>query len=84
VDVRTRVDSRVGARKSPIGLLPEEGDLDLKGMDISSEDMKELMKVDSMEFRAGIPDIEQYFAKFGNRVPERLKKQLKEFIERLG
>ncbi len=79
-----RVDNRVDARKSPIGLLPEEGDLDLKGMDISSEDMKELMKVDSMEFRAGIPDIEQYFAKFGNRLPERLKKQLKEFIERLG
>lgn len=79
-----RVDNRIDARKSPIGLLPKEGDLDLSGLDISSENMKELMKVDSMEFRAEIPDIEQYFAKFGNRVPERLKKQLKDFIERLG
>ncbi|MEF9426734.1 MAG: phosphoenolpyruvate carboxykinase (GTP), partial [Candidatus Mariimomonas ferrooxydans] len=79
-----RIDNRIDARKSPIGLLPEEEDLDIKGMDISSEDMKELMKVDSIEFRAEIPDIEQYFAKFGNRMPERLKKQLKDFIERLG
>ncbi|MEF9438296.1 MAG: phosphoenolpyruvate carboxykinase domain-containing protein [Candidatus Mariimomonas ferrooxydans] len=58
--------------------------MEFLGMDISSEDMKELMKVDSIEFRAEIPDIEQYFSKFGNRVPERLKKQLEEFVKRLG
>jgi phosphoenolpyruvate carboxykinase (GTP) len=45
--------------------------------------MEELMKVDSKEWRAEIPDIEQHFAMFGNRLPERLKRQLKEFIKRL-
>jgi phosphoenolpyruvate carboxykinase (GTP) len=63
--------------------LPIEGDLDLEGINISPEDMKELMKVDSKEWRAEIPDIEQHFATFGNRLPERLRKQLKEFITRL-
>lgn len=79
-----RIDSRVDARETPVGLLPIEGDLDLKGINIPPEDLKELMKVDSKEWRAEIPDIEQHFAMFGNRLPERLKKQLKEFIARLG
>jgi phosphoenolpyruvate carboxykinase (GTP) len=78
-----RVDGKVDAQKSPIGLLPIEGDLDLEGINISPEDMKELMKVDSKEWRAEIPDIEQHFAAFGNRLPARLRRQLKEFITRL-
>ena len=42
------------------------------------------MKVDFKEWKAEIPDIEKHFAVFGNRLPERLKKQLKELAERLG
>ncbi len=79
-----RVDSNVDARETPVGLLPIKEDLDLKGINISPEDMEELMKVDSKEWKAEIPDIEQHFAMFGNRLPERLKRQLKEFIKRLG
>ncbi len=79
-----RVDGKVNARNSPIGLLPVEGDIDIKGINISPEDMTELMKVDPKEWRAEIPDIEQHFATFDNRLPERLRKQLKEFITRLG
>ncbi len=79
-----RVDSKVDARETPIGLLPIEGDLDLKGINISPEDLEELMKVDSKEWKAEIPDIEQHFAMFGKRLPEKLKKQLAEFIKRLG
>jgi phosphoenolpyruvate carboxykinase (GTP) len=63
--------------------LPIEGDLDLEGINISPEDIKELMKVDSKEWRAEIPDIEQHFASFGNRLPARLRSQFKEFITRL-
>ncbi|MCK5505477.1 MAG: phosphoenolpyruvate carboxykinase (GTP) [Thermodesulfovibrionia bacterium] len=79
-----RVDGKVNAQKSPIGFLPKEGDLDLEGINVSPEDMKELMKVNPEEWKAEIPDIEQHFALFGNRLPHRLKKQLKDFIARLG
>ena len=79
-----RVDGKVGAEETPIGLLPKEGDLDTDGLDTSAEDMQELMKVDTEAWKSEIPDIENHFAKFGDHLPERLKKQLEKFISRLG
>jgi len=78
-----RVDGKVDAQDSPIGLMPKEGDLDLKGLQVSSEEMDELMKVDPAELKAVIPEIEQHFATFGDRLPERLKKQLADYKARL-
>ena len=79
-----RVDGKVGAKETPIGLVPNEGDLDTDGIGISSDDMNELMRVDADAWKAEIPDIENHFSTFGDRLPERLKKQLQEFIKRLG
>ena len=79
-----RVEGKVGAQETPIGLLPNKGVLDLNGIDISFDDMEELMSVDTDAWKAEISDIEQHFAKFGDKLPERLKKQLEEFKKRLG
>jgi phosphoenolpyruvate carboxykinase (GTP) len=79
-----RVDGKIGAEETPIGLLPKEGDLDTDGLDTSADDMKELMKVDVEAWKAEIPDIENHFSIFGDQLPERLKKQLEEFKSRLG
>jgi phosphoenolpyruvate carboxykinase (GTP) len=79
-----RVDGKIGAEETPIGLLPKEGDLDTEGLDTSADDMKELMRVDTEAWKAEIPDIENHFAIFGDQLPERLKKQLEEFKSRLG
>ncbi len=78
-----RIDGKVGAEETPIGLLPKEGDLDTAGLDISADEIKELLKIDSEAWKAEIPDIEQHFSTFSDRLPERLKKQLQEFIARL-
>jgi len=78
-----RVDSRIGAQKTPIGLLPYEGDLDLSGLDMPAENMKELMRIDHEAWMAEIPDIERHFAEFGERLPERLARQLQELRSRL-
>jgi phosphoenolpyruvate carboxykinase (GTP) len=79
-----RIDGKVGALKSPIGLLPEEEGLDLDGLTLSPENMRELMKIDPQEWKAEIPDIENHFATFGARMPERLLKQLKDLAAGLG
>ncbi len=79
-----RVEGKVGAVKTPIGLLPNEGDLDLTGLALPHEDMKELMSIDTVAWKAEIPDIENHFATFGDHMPERLRRQFQEFVKRLG
>ncbi|HWR59871.1 MAG TPA: phosphoenolpyruvate carboxykinase (GTP) [Thermodesulfovibrionales bacterium] len=79
-----RIDGKVGAEESPIGLLPRQGDLDLSGLAISPQDIKELLSVNINEWKAEIPDISAHFASLGNRLPEGLNIQFKKFRERLG
>ncbi len=79
-----RVDGKIGAKETPIGLMPKDGDLDLSGLSITAENMKMLMNINPAEWKAEVPDIEKHFAGFGNRLPERLKKQLEEMRKRLG
>ena len=71
-----RVEGAVGAVETPIGLMPREGDLDLTGLAVSAADLKELLRVDRDAWRAELTDIEKNFAQFGDRLPERLRKQL--------
>lgn len=78
-----RVDGKADAKKTSIGLLPDEKDLDLNGLNISPENMKELMSINLDEWKAEISGIEKHFTTFGKRLPEELREQLKEFKERL-
>ncbi|MBI2986084.1 MAG: phosphoenolpyruvate carboxykinase (GTP) [Deltaproteobacteria bacterium] len=78
-----RLEGKAGARKTPIGYLPGEGDLDLAGLNLPSENIKELLRVDLAAWKAEVPDIEKFFAQFGDRLPERLKRQLRELVTRL-
>jgi phosphoenolpyruvate carboxykinase (GTP) len=78
-----RVDGKVGAQKSPIGLLPLDGDLDLSGLALPGESLRELMSVNTAEWKAEIPDIADHFASLGSRLPEKLKIQFNDLKERL-
>ncbi len=79
-----RVEGKIDARETPIGLMPQEGDLDLSGLDIPAKDMAELMKVDIANWQGEITDIEDYLSTFGDKVPERMKQQLEELKKRLA
>ncbi len=79
-----RVEGKVGARATPIGLLPQEGDLDLTGLDARWQaNVPELLRVDPAVWQAEVADIDQFFAQFGARLPERLRRQLRELARRL-
>ena len=78
-----RIEGKVSARQTPIGLLPNESDLDLEGLQIPQENLEELLKVDIDAWRAEIPNLEAHFAQFGDRLPQRMKRQLDELKERL-
>jgi phosphoenolpyruvate carboxykinase (GTP) len=79
-----RVEGKVQAQQSPIGMLPLKEDLDLTGLNLPAGHLDQLLKVDVDAWRAELPDIEAHFQKFGQRLPARLVSQLKELKQRLG
>jgi phosphoenolpyruvate carboxykinase (GTP) len=78
-----RVDGKVGARETFIGLLPEEGDLDLSGLSIPPADMEELFRLDPDVWKSEYFDIEVFYDRFGSHLPKRLDVQLKALRDRL-
>ena len=52
--------------------------MDLSGLDISKETLDKLFKVSKEEWQKEIPLIEEFYAKFGDRLPAPLKKQLED------
>ncbi|MDK2857871.1 MAG: phosphoenolpyruvate carboxykinase [Verrucomicrobiota bacterium] len=79
-----RVEGKVEARETPIGLMPIDGDLTLEGLDIPAEDWAELMKVDTDLFKKTVADAKEYLAKFGDKLPARMTEQLEALETRLG
>ena len=71
-----RVNGSADAVKTPIGLLPAPGSLDLKGLDVSADDLGELLKVDSEGWKAALPQIKDHYAQFGPKLPAKLNAQL--------
>ncbi len=79
-----RIDGKAGAQKTPIGYMPSVEDLDLNGLDVPVEDVKELLRVDIAGWKEEAKDMQEHFSQFGDRLPQALANQLKELIERLG
>jgi phosphoenolpyruvate carboxykinase (GTP) len=79
-----RIEGKVGAVETPIGLMPQKGDIDLTGLAVTAADLEELQRVDADAWKAELADIERHFARFGDRLPQRLRKQLDDLRKRLG
>jgi phosphoenolpyruvate carboxykinase (GTP) len=79
-----RTAGRGAAIETAIGDVPAPWAIDLEGLDVSEEQMHELLRVDPDEWRAEVPRIREYFAKFGHHLPARLAHQVDQLEQRLG
>ena len=79
-----RVDGKAGAKKTPIGYLPNDSDLDLRGLNIPPQDIKQILDVDVEAWKLEIPKMEKFFSQFGDRFPQRLRNQFNELKKRLA
>jgi len=79
-----RVSGKGKAVKTPIGYMPDVDDLDLTGIDVSREKMKEILSVNREEWLAEVESIKEHYRSYDlDRVPEELKKQLAALEKRL-
>ena len=78
-----RCEGKDNALKSPIGYLPQENSLDLSGLNLSDEALKELFHIDKDVWRQEVNEIKNYFSIFGRKLPEQFKCEIEDLEKRL-
>ncbi len=75
-----RCEGKVDAEETAIGYVPKVEDIDVEGLDVSKETLKDLLAVDKVHWIEDIEDpetgIRKYFAQFGKRLPKAMQNEL--------
>ena len=71
-----RVEGKVDAVQTAVGLVPRVEDLDISGLSLSTEQLHDLLDIDIRDWDAELPQIEELFTQLGPRLPARLREQL--------
>ncbi|MGH3661820.1 MAG: phosphoenolpyruvate carboxykinase (GTP) [Micromonosporaceae bacterium] len=79
-----RIEGKAEARDTPIGRVPTPESLDISGLELSDVDLAEVLKVDPEEWKAEIGQIQEWFDKFGDKLPGVLWAELDTLKARLG
>ncbi len=78
-----RAEGRVGARETPLGWVPDEGQIDTQGLDLSPEAMRQLTEIDPAAWKAEFELQDELFDKVADSMPAALKLQRELFLSRL-
>ncbi len=79
-----RCDGTAEAQKTPIGYVPNPGDINIEGLDdVNEAILKDLLTVDNDLWKQETEGIAEFYGKFGDRLPKELSKQLDELKARL-
>jgi phosphoenolpyruvate carboxykinase (GTP) len=79
-----RCEGSAGAVETPVGYVPTADGIDTTGLNVSAEDLAELLRVDPEGLRHELPTIHEHFARFGAGLPDELRAQLEELERRLA
>lgn len=79
-----RLDGNAEGVETAIGVLPTKAALDLKGLDISDEDLDFLLTVDKDVWREEAALVPDHLNTYGDHTPKELWEQYHALVERLG
>jgi phosphoenolpyruvate carboxykinase (GTP) len=79
-----RLEGKVSARPTEIGLLPEIADLDVSGLDLSAEALADLLTVDQAIWTEEAALVQPHYERFGTRMPSPLWHEYALLKERLA
>ncbi len=82
--ILARCEDKVDAVESAIGYLPKPEDINVEGLDISEETLRDLLSVDHDSWKADIENIKEFYAQIGDHVPTELYEELAALEKRLG
>jgi len=79
-----RIENKVAAQETAIGLAPKPEDLELSGLSLSSEQINEVLAVNLEEWRNEVPLIQEWFEKIGSKLPGELVAELETLKTKVG
>ena len=79
-----RLEGRAGATETAIGFVPAADQLDLDRLDAERADLDAALTVDSEEWKAEVPLIEEWFEQIGDSLPTSMRDELESLKLRLG
>ncbi|WP_264674310.1 phosphoenolpyruvate carboxykinase (GTP) [Nocardioides dongkuii] len=79
-----RIDGQAAAEETAVGYVPTLESLDTDGLDLSEESLRAALAVDPEEWKAELPQIQEWFEKFGDDLPAVLWTELDGLRARLG
>ena len=78
-----RCQGKAGATDSPIGFMPKPEDIDITDLDLDMDTLKELLTVDKEVWLKDVENQKEYFAQFGDRLPNEIAEELKKLENNL-
>ncbi|MGH3318491.1 MAG: phosphoenolpyruvate carboxykinase domain-containing protein, partial [Nocardioidaceae bacterium] len=79
-----RIEGKASAVETPIGHVPSAESFDIDGLDTGRSELEAALKVDPEEWKGEIPQITEWFEKFGDKLPAVLWTELDGLKARLG
>ncbi len=79
-----RVEGKGQAQKTPIGNLPTADALDLSGLNLSADSLRQLLTVDIAGWKKEVEGVAANYARLGSHLPKALNGQLEGLRKRLG
>ena len=71
-----RTEGKAEAVETPIGYVPRPEDIDLAGLDMTTEDVADLLTVDKELWKEDADNIAAFYSKFGDKLPKELADEL--------
>ena len=81
--ILNRCNGKVDAVETPIGYVPKAEDIELDGLDITLDTVRDLLSIDKEAWKADAANIREFYALVGERVPDTLYKELEALEKRL-
>ena len=79
-----RCSGEVDAVETAIGYVPKAEDINLEGLDFSIDTLKSILEVKNDQWMKEAEGIEEFYKKFGDKLPQELKDQLAGLKDRLS
>jgi len=79
-----RIHGRAEGRATPVGIVPNEGELDLKGLELPESVVRDAIAVNPAEWKAELESAAEFFEKIGPTMPKELKERRQAILKSLN